>query len=485
LTKKSNHIGIQVGWYLFGTALPMLTLLLRSPIYTRIYTPLEYGHYTMVYITYTYLSSLFFQWISSSGWRYYLKYQQSGQRNLYQKIIYSLYGISSLILLLITIGWYLLSHDDIQKKLILLGFLFAITQEFINTLLIPMRMKEQARLYNVLTALRSVISFGLLLLLTFVFNFGIEAFFIAPLLINILFLIYLIIVDELHQQLVKSSFFPEHLKRFFRYGISTLIYNTGLFLLVSGDRYIILLYDGYDKVGIYNQTYNIAQLSIAAIFTAITAAFNPILLSSLEKKPNQSDSIISNALYLTVYVALPVTFILSFYSKQIADLLLGPAFREAWNLLPLIFIGAFISGISHYASVKIKFKNQFKILIQSALLASGSNILLNLILIYYFGYRAAAYTTLISYLILLIFLFFKARLNPFKENVFKKNIIFISLVLLLFTTIHLVLSLVISPSIKHSLVFCLLEGSSYLGLFLLITKKISPLKDELFKTNTL
>jgi O-antigen/teichoic acid export membrane protein len=435
----------------------------------------------MVYITFTYLSSVFFQWITSSSWRYYLKYKNSDQKTIYYQVIVLLYFVSILFLFIISTIWYLFTSDVFQKKLILLGFVFASSQEFINTILVPMRMKYSARKYNLINAGRSVVSFLLLLLLTFIFNFQIEAFFIAPVMVNLATLVIplLLLKSKLTEVFIcRISLAYPHIKRFFLYGMTTFIYNTCMFLLISSDRYIILMFNGYDKVGIYNQTYNIAQIGIAALFSAINAAFNPVLLSNLDSKPNQSDGILLNALYFTTYICLPLTFIPCFYSGEITQLLLGPDFREAYNILPVIFFSAFMGGISHYPSLKLKFKNTYKQLIIASLVAAFLNIALTFICVPLLGYKSAAYTTIIAYVFLAIYLFVKAGWKLLEHMEIWNKLFKIIGMLFSFLIIHIVIKNYVSAQFFHSIVYSVLEGIIFLMTYLLLSKNISPLKNN-------
>lgn len=283
------------------------------------------------------------------------------------------------------------------------------------TLFVPARLEKKAGLYNIVNSLRAILSFGLLLLLTFRFTYTIDAFFIAPSIINILFIIPLILYNTPLKNLVINLDTIKHSKRFLKYGAANLFYNLGLFLLISSDRFIILLFEPYDKIGIYNQTYNIGQVTIAAIFLVFNSAINPFITEILDKRPNSSDEILSGFFRLSFIIFLPVTVILSIFSKEIVFLLLGDSFREAWQILPFIFLSSFILGLNYFAVLKIKFKNDLKTLMFTSLFAATVNIFLNLLLIWLFGYKMAATTTFLAYLILAFLLYRKSNLTVFDK----------------------------------------------------------------------
>ncbi len=480
MNQLKNKISFQVIWYLLGTILPMGTLFFRSPIYTRIYSPELFGKYTLVYVTFTYLSALLFQWITSSSWRYYSKYKVQKRVDILTQTATLFYSVSISILIVISVIWVLIVQDEVQKQLIILGFLFASTQELINTLMIPMRMKSEARKYNIIISLRAILSFGLLLVLTFIFNFKIEAFFIAPIIINILLLILIVQSHKKHLKSlinIRLSRIKPHLKRFFVYGLSTFFFTLCIFLLTSSDRYIILLFNGFHEVGIYNQTYNIASMSISAVLSAINAALNPVILSNLESKPNKSDILLSRSFYFAVYISLPFTVIFSLLSKQITDLLLGPEFRAIFYIMPFVFFSSFLFGISHYASIKLKFQNKLKELFIISGLATLVNIILNFWLIPRYGYTYAAHSTLAAYIFLAFGLFSYARIHPLQEKGITKKYINVIIALLVIIGVHFSLQS-IYPRFSNTLILSVFEGGFLVLIYYLITLKNTPLKSN-------
>ncbi len=454
----------------------MITLLVRSPIYTRIYSPELYGLYSIVYISFTYLSAISYQWITNNAWRYYLKYKNSKTLGIYWSVTIYLILASAIIIAIICLIWFLLSDNLLLKKLILFGGLYFFTNELVNILLVPARITGKAGYYNILNSIRALGSFLLLLALTFGGNAKIEAFFSAPLIVNA---IYILLLTK-----KPLSFFSfkidrkllRHVSRFINYGLGNLFFSVGLFLLISSDRYLIAYFDNYDKVGIYNQTYNLGQISIAALFTVLSAALNPTLISNLNKKPFDSDNKIYDYLYVCIYIILPVVLLVSLFSKEITYILLGKGFREAWNLLPIIFFSAFLSGLNHFAVIKLKFTYKLKVLILDSLSAAALNILLNFILIPIYGYKIAAFTTLLSYLYLLIVLYYHAKLNPFTTMKVGMKIIRVLAILSVLCLIHFGINHFFH--ISDHIFYSVIESIIFVTTYFVLTRKIIPLQSE-------
>ncbi len=382
-----------------GTMVPMGVMFLRTPIYTRFFTTAEYGEYTLVYVVNSYISVFAFQWIINNIWRFYLNYKHSGQNLYFRQTILLLFITTSLVSLIVVVIWHSISDTKANQALIFSGYLFTLSESVFAILTIPMRINGDSVKFNTIQSLKVIVSFLLLLILTFIANVRIEAFFIAPFLVNMTFVSFLLLkvrCGKLINFKVKSLI--PHLKRFFKYGYAMTIFNALSLFLVAGDRLLIHWFEGSSYLGIYNQTYNIAQLTIAALFGIFNAAINPFVLPLLERKDKNINQKIVKTFNLTILALLPVTVILSMFSKEISTILLGPDFREMWEYLPFVFFGSFMLGASHLAIIKLKFLMKTKVLIRVVFWAFIINLTSNLILIPLWGYKIATVTTLVSYL---------------------------------------------------------------------------------------
>ncbi|MFW5724872.1 MAG: lipopolysaccharide biosynthesis protein [Bacteroidota bacterium] len=426
-------------WYLAGAVLPMLVLLLRSPIFTRVFSPSEYGQYTLVYLVFLYLSVVKLEWIRTSIWRYYLKYQRRGQNQRFWQAVSAFFLLSGGLIAIVTLFWYLGTANPAARELIVWGGANIITQELITILLIPKRIEGKSAYYNIVNGAKAAISFILLLVMTFLYDVGIFAFFMAPALVNLAFLAYLIPGSGFSLLPRFNLLAINDLKRFGRYGLAGTLTMTATYLLISSDRWIVNFYWGLDKTGIYNQTYMLGQMSIMAMITVLNASFNPYLLNNLERNRKNSDEFISNAFRWYFYLILPMAVYISLYAKPLSIVLLGPDFREAWFIIPFITFSFLLEGLCHFSSIKLKFFNQLTPLYLGVIIATVANVLLNLLLVPRLGYSIAAHTTLASYIILFTYYYFRARSSFLHRAQNRKIILVIITVLLLQVAAHFII----------------------------------------------
>ena len=392
-------------WYIVGTLIPMSVSFVSSPIFTRHFSPAEYGDYTLVFITFNYLSILTLTWISSSFWRFYPKYKNTEKiRALYSSIFYLIF--SSLILIFVFTIILYSGYSNVQiKRLIVFAFLNIITTEMLNIINIPLRYEGRARFYNTVNIIKSVASFSLLLILTFVYNQGIESFLISTSVVNFILIIAIVtlVKGQYWYRLPKPDF--ALIKEVFDYGKSGMLANVGLLILVNSDRYIIGIFNDKNSVGIYNQLYNIAQLSVASIINIFFAAINPSFLNVLENKKHEQNLITAKFYVLFSLILIPVTVYFSLFTKEICHIMLGERFRVGESFLPAIMFSSLLYGYTLFHEAKLKFNNRISKVVIGMLLAGLLNLALNFIVLPHHSFLYASLTTLVSYLFLFIFLF--------------------------------------------------------------------------------
>lgn len=473
---SSQRIKHDLLWYLIGAILPMLVLLLRSPIYTRVFTPAEYGQYTLVYLVFLYLSTIKLEWIRTSIWRYYLKYKKQDLLIRFWQTVSTFFVASAILIIVFSAIWIIVSDNTLVKLLVAYGAIHLISQELITIILITKRIEGKSAFYNLINGSKTMISFLLLLVLTFVFDFGIPAFFLSIAVVNIIYLFFLLPGS-------KFGFLPRpaliernDLKRFFGYGFAGTLTMASTMLLISSDRWIINWFWGMEKTGIYNQTYMLGQMSIMAISTVINASFNPYLINNIERNRKSSDRYIGNAFKWYIYIVLPLAVYISLYAHEVATVMLGPEFREIWDIIPLITFAFLLDGLCHFSSIKLKFFNRIRFLYLGVLIAAVMNLSLNFLLIPAMVYKIAAYTTFASYVFLFLFYYFSASSKYIHNRKNRRFLLIIASVLAGQVVFHFLAKPFFDH--LHSLIVALVEGTVFATVYFVATFRVSPIKTQ-------
>lgn len=452
-------------WYAIGSVIPIILNFIKTPIFTRYFSPTDYGYLTLINTTYSYINLFVFSWLLSCVWRYYLHERNNKKLNeFYANIIFLLF-IGIIIVTLITLIWTILSSNILIKKLIIANYINSIMINVTTIYFIVIRLDEKAFIYNVFTIILSAMSFILLFILTFILKNSIDAMLNCNNIVNVFFLTYIIYKFKKHCKISSKYISKNLIIELTRYGFATVFFNMSILLLTSGDRYVINMFYSADKVGIYNQIYNLAQISIVAFIDIFFNIMNPYLIKLYEKDITNQEDFYK---YIIPYVicVLPLTVYFSLYSKQIADLVLGEKFRVGYKMMPYIMISAFIYGLCDEHETRMKFKNKLKVISFNLITASVINMVLNFIFIPTLGYEAAALTTLISYFYLYL-MDIKADTSNVRIVIIalkKRFQLIMSIFLVLFIQV-LIHYLIKKLYFYYSISFSIIEGSIFLLTF--------------------
>lgn len=456
-----------MGWYLLGTLIPMGVGFIKTPIFTRYFTPEEYGYLGIITITFSYISIFLYSWLAGCLWRYYNAYKiKNDLKNLYSNI-FIIYLGASVIMLVVTGIWYFISENPLVKQLIILSFIQFFIKEFIGLYLIIIRLEGKALKYNIIHSLRAILSFALLYILTFVYHYRITSVLISVIVIDILALIFIAFFNNENASLSFKSISKKTLLVLYRFGSIGLIANFCFLIMTSGDRYIIALFCDMSTVGIYNQVYNISQLSVVALVTVFFNTINPVLNRELEVNFEKSNELISKYLIAFLLFGLPLITYFSLFSKEMAFILLGEEFRSGYTIMPWVFMSAFLYGLFLFLEIKFKFAEKLKNIAIGVVLASILNVVLNFVFIPLYGYKWAAITTFISYLFLTLYFYLQDSAGFFNNPKYLRQTRLIIIIIIL----QIVTDQIIRKFYPLNIWQTIIEGILFLTVYLLILKK--------------
>ncbi|GAB4310937.1 MAG: oligosaccharide flippase family protein [Bacteroidales bacterium] len=412
-----------MAWYFAGTAIPMMINLVKTPVFTRYFTPDEYGLLGIVSITFSYLSIVVFSWLASCLWRYYNSYKlQSRLPELYRSV-FLLFLAASIVLILAGAGWSATVKNPVLRNLILLSVVQFMLREAVSLQLVTIRLDGRAKFYNLIHSSRTFVSFVLLLLLAFVFNWRIEAIPVSMAVIDLLVLIFLAFNSKSSGSIFKVRVEKQTYRDLIRFGTAGLLSNFLLMVIATSDRYFLVWFTDMETVGIYNQVYNLSQLSIAALAGVYINTVSPDLNRALEVDFEGAALKMRQYIHLYLLAAIPLVTFLTLFPKQIAFVLLGQDFRPGYIVMPWIFVAALLNGLFLFLELRLKFANRLRTLVWGIFFAALLNAALNYIFIPLYGYQWAAITTLVAYLFLVSFFYIREPFGFFGLDGFRRPLL--------------------------------------------------------------
>lgn len=215
-------------------------------------------------------------------------------------------------------------------------------------------------------------------------------------------------------------------KNYWKYGlklsIPLIMHTISLYVLGQSDRIFITKICGQEATGMYSLAYQYASL-ISLITNAVNEAWNPWFHDTYyegkygEIKKNVKPLIIFGCMICIGAVALAPEAVLILGGKQYS--------KSVYVILPSA-LGILMQYLyTNYVIIEVHLKKVNYISI-GTMVAAVCNIILNAIFIPYFGYVAAAYTTLVCYGLLFIAHFIISR-YVLKIHLYEDRFVFICL----------------------------------------------------------
>lgn len=168
-------------------------------------------------------------------------------------------------------------------------------------------------------------------------------------------------------------------------------------ILDVSDRIMINQYIGSSAVGIYGTLYSVSSISLIA-WNAMNGAYVPYLFKNIDNSDEYNNIRRTSSILLTSYTF--IAFVMILLAPEIVRIMATQEYYEAVYIMPPIAMGVALTAVSNLYSNILIFYRKTKVIMIASGAASVVNLVLNYIFIPRFGYQAAAYTTLVAYIIM-------------------------------------------------------------------------------------
>ena len=202
----------------------------------------------------------------------------------------------------------------------------------------------------------------------------------------------------------RTLYHPEYWKRSLSLSIPLVGYAIALQILSVSDRLMISRMVGDSAVGIYGTLYSVSSLSLL-VWSAINGSFVPYLYQNIGVNDKKIKEI--SFVLLGVYSLVAVGLV--YLAPEVVRILTTEEYYKAIFIMPPIAGGIYYTAASNMYSNVLVYLKKTKYIMYSAVIAAIFNLVTNYIFIRQYGYMAAAYTTLLSYIIMSMYLVYFAN----------------------------------------------------------------------------
>lgn len=394
-----SHAKNYVTAELFSKGLAFLSL----PILTRLMTPDEYG-VMAVFVSFCTVASIIFGFgFRGAVSRYY--YEQT-------KDFYSFFSSSFWFIALLGIPLLILAYfySDFLKDFlnIPLGMIYfslaivipqALFELYQGYLQSASNSKKVAFLNIVNATIITVLTIGIMFFMREEKYYGKAIAQLVAIFVMLGVMLYGI------KGYLTFSIEKTHIQYGLIFGLPVVLHLLSNYILTAFDQIIINDLVGKKETGFYSIAYRIGMMQ-NIIAAGILKAWTPIFFEKMNRKDYVSiNSLIKKYSFFILLIAL----VLIFFSEEIVDVLVDNSYKEALSIIPIIIAAYYFSFVYtiyvNYSFYKKKTKN----IAFFTILAGIVNISLNYMLIPKLGYKVAAWTTLISFIVLFLLHYFNVK----------------------------------------------------------------------------
>ena len=371
---------------------------LLLPLYTAFLTPTDYGIQAVVTSVSSFLSILLAMGLDTAAQRFFYKYHMDKEQAK------KMYGTVALIIICNSLclgSLFIVAHKLLIDPVIgtipfypyvLVGILYVIVnplyilyQSYLQTMQDGVTYGKNALLYTL-----TYVSFVVVLMT--VFNLGVMAILLSQLMVAIIFFVFVLIkfVRKLYVQFDKDFF-----KQGIRYSLPMLPHTLAAWSSGTIDKLLVNEIRSAADTGIYGLGQQYASvMSLSA--NAINNAYIPWFFQKADAGDISSVRKTVNA--LTAFVCF-LGVVLSLFSKEILHFMISNAqYDGVYELIPFL-VFAFVFQTIYYFFVNVLFLKDTGVIFVITITALAFNVILNLILIPYYGIIGAALVCTITYFV--------------------------------------------------------------------------------------
>jgi O-antigen/teichoic acid export membrane protein len=384
--------------YGVGQVLNRFISFLLLPVFTSYLTPADYGIMSILGLVAFVVTPVFSLGLGAATGICYFEDNNPERKKTTIWTAFAILVASMSILALLGIAF---ARQISRAAFLTTDYSYLVTISLLSTclgiLVIPfmlyLQFEEKAKTFVALTAISTLISIGLSIVMVVVLRKGVPGLVEGQLIAQGigLALYMLLVAPRLGFRFSRSL-----ARELLRLGVPLIPAFASLFVLQQMNKYILQWFDGLEAVGIYAIGFNMGLL-MNLFVTGFTNAWYPYFMSFMDK---QAEARVLFGRILTYYVlgfgALSLLFYLA--AKPVVMIMTQPAFHQAYKVVGLSATAQFLTGVFSLLLPGMYFAKQVKYQSIVQVAAASIAIGLNLVLIPWLGFLGAAIALALGHL---------------------------------------------------------------------------------------
>jgi len=410
-----RRLGSQVIIYGFGDAINKVLTILTVPLFSHYLSPAEYGVAGVLAVTTALLLGLGDLGLTNGIFRFFYEEKEPRRSHLIATTQIATVAITLAIALLSLIFSHQLSSLFFKTPdynyVVILSFFTIPFQMAVQPPLIRLKIEEKVKQYTVLALFRVITTVALSAFLIIGLGRGINGFFEGPLIVAIIFAIYILGSSLKDQRLFFSQ---ELFRKMFFFGSPYIFSAISIWVINWADRFVLTRLSNLTEVGLYTLGYTVGMAVMLPI-GAFQSAWNPFFIS-VSKKPEAKEIYSLVFTYFSLVISFFVLLV-SVFSRDFFYFFTPESYHGAFNVVPIVSLAYVLNGAFAIMAIGSFLAKKTVLDMITELIGVLINLTLLFVLIPYLGRMGAAWATLGAYVALpVIMLFLLRKVYPIKYD---------------------------------------------------------------------
>lgn len=375
-----------------------ILVFLLVPLYTSILSTNEYGIYDLAITTISLLFPVMTLNIIDAMMRFMMDDSYDKCKVASIGVVFCLMGIVLGTLFLAVLHWFDLYRGIRGLEIyIFLYYVFYMVNQYMIQFTKGLDKVMDMGIAGVLGTLIMILTNILFLI---VFKWGLHGFFVANTLCQAIPASYLIIRTRLWSYINLRESEKKLAKEMLAYCVPLIVTSVGWWVNSGSDRYVVTFFCGVAANGVLSVSYK-----IPTILNTLQGIFIQAWQISAVKEFGKEDiaSFYGKTFTIINLLMCGVCSWLIILTKPIAHLLYSKDFYQAWQYVPFLLMASVLNSASGMLGPILSAKKDSKAMMWSAIIGAGSNLILNIVLVFKIGIQGATIATVIcSYIIYVI-----------------------------------------------------------------------------------
>lgn len=386
----------ETGWFAIGNFGSKILSLLMVPLYTNVLSTNEYGTLDIIATTINLLIPVLTMEMANGIFRFAMDKDCDTKSVATDCLALTVFSSFFLIILYPLLNWILPTVTNYW------WFFFAIY--FYNSVssVLSMFMKgiDKSHIFAIQGVIYTFVFAGCNILFLVIFKLGIKGYLLSLICAHVSCCLFMFIAGKVMNYINPASFNARLLKEILVFSAPMIPAAVAWWIMSSIDKYMLLYMCNTEANGLYGVAHK-----LPSIITVLTNFFiNAWQISAVRNMHDEDVAEYTSKVYRILFISgTAICFIMITSSELLGKLFFQKEFFAAWTMTPSLSISTVFSAFTLFIGAQFTASKCSDLHLKSNIIAMVSNVILNYILIKSFGINGAAYGTMISYFVVLVY----------------------------------------------------------------------------------